>query len=126
MSRFKIPEGGDNLLGDNIKRIREDSNLSLTELADKIGISRPYLSLIESNQRTNIKTELLNKIAEILNVPVSTLLGEEEQEPIPIGYLHIAREAQQNGLTPDDVKFAIDWLIEAKKRSDKVKKEREK
>jgi XRE family transcriptional regulator, master regulator for biofilm formation len=114
------------MIGDNIKKIREDNNLSLTELADKIGISRPYLSLIESNQRTNIKTELLNKISETLNVPLSMLLGEEPQEEIPIGYLHIAREAQQNGLTPDDVKFAIDWLIEAKKRSDKVKKERDK
>jgi hypothetical protein len=36
--------------------------------------------------------------------------------------LHIAREAQKIGLTHDDVKFAIDWLIEAKKRSDKFKK----
>lgn len=114
------------MIGDNIKKLREDSNLSLSELAERIGISRPYLSLIESNQRTNIKSELLSKISESLNVPVSTILGEEQQEELPIGFMHIAREAQKNGLTPDDVKFAIDWLIEAKKRSDKFKKERDK
>jgi transcriptional regulator with XRE-family HTH domain len=114
------------VIGDNIKKIREESNMSLSELAERIGISRPYLSLIESNQRTNIKSELLSKISESLNVPVSTLLGEEQQEELPIGFLHIAREAQKNGLTPDDVKFAIDWFLEAKKRSDKFKKERDK
>lgn len=29
-----------------------------------------------------------------------------------IRYLHIAIEAQKNSLTPDDVAFAIDWLID--------------
>lgn len=114
------------MIGDNIKKIREESNISLKDLAEKVGISRPYLSLIESNQRTNVKTELLSKIAEELKVNISDLLGEEETEDVPIGYLHVAREAQKQGLSPDDVKFAINWLIEAKKRSDKYKKERDK
>jgi XRE family transcriptional regulator, master regulator for biofilm formation len=114
------------VIGDNIKKFREQSGLSVTELADRIGISRSYLSLIENNQRTNMKPELLNEIAESLNIPVSKLLGEEDHEDIPIGYLHVAKEAQENGLSPDDVKFAIDWLIQAKKRSDKAKKERDK
>lgn len=65
-------------VGSRIKSQRKEKGLSQTELALAIGKSSPaYIAFIESGER-NISTVDLIKIAENLNVSVSFLVGEKE------------------------------------------------
>lgn len=57
-----------------IKEYREANNLSITELAKKVGITREYMSQIENNRVDNIGTKLLLSIARALGVSVTDIL----------------------------------------------------
>lgn len=63
-------------LGEKIRIIRNEKNLSLQELADKVGISLSYLSEIE---RGTVYPALntLKRVADGLDIPPSALMGHE-------------------------------------------------
>lgn len=58
-----------------VRAWREHRRLSQDRLAQLAGISKPYLSQIESGKRRG-STTTLRKIADALGVPVSVLLNE--------------------------------------------------
>lgn len=62
-------------IGDQVHLCRRDKHLSISQLAEKTGISRNYLSLIERNE-ANPTVEMLEKIAEALGrrVDISLVL----------------------------------------------------
>ncbi len=62
-------------VGQNIKNIAKIKGIRLGDLASKMGISQPYLSEILSG-KAKLTLEHLNKISEILEVPLSVLIGE--------------------------------------------------
>ena len=57
----------------NIKKIRKQLNISVTELAKRINMSQANLTKIENNQ-VELKIELAEKISKSLNVPLNTIL----------------------------------------------------
>lgn len=63
-------------VGQRIKALRKQQNMTLRELSQKVGISISFLSDIE-NGRSNPSLERLKEIAEALDTTVSYLLGEE-------------------------------------------------
>ncbi len=65
-------------VGDRIKRQREYLGISQTELANKIKSSKQTLYKYENNIITNIPSDKLEKISEILCVSPSSLMGWEE------------------------------------------------
>ncbi len=67
------------MIGTNINRIRKRRNLTLSELAERADVSKSYLSNIERNLNDNPSIQIVEKLAEVLNVEVVTLLGEEDQ-----------------------------------------------
>ncbi|QGH33853.1 helix-turn-helix domain-containing protein [Gracilibacillus salitolerans] len=67
------------MIGTNINRIRKRRNLTLSELAERADVSKSYLSNIEHNLNDNPSIQIVEKLAEVLNVEVVTLLGEEDQ-----------------------------------------------
>lgn len=62
-------------LGDVIAGFRKLKGVESKIMADHVGISASYLSSIETNSR-HPSPELLTKIANYLNVPVSALIYE--------------------------------------------------
>ena len=62
--------------GARIRRLREEQGWSLTELANRAGISRSYLAQIESGQSTPTEDKIL-KLADALGALPSELLGEQ-------------------------------------------------
>lgn len=58
-----------------IKQERERAGLKQQELADKIGITREYLSAVENNHKKP-SFSLLQQIAEVLDVPLKNLIEE--------------------------------------------------
>lgn len=60
-------------LGDNIKRIRKERNMTQETLANELGISRSYLGDLENNRR-NPSSTTLEKLSKKLGVSIQFLL----------------------------------------------------
>lgn len=72
-----------NSLGQRIKQERQKRKISLREFARKLGISAAYLVDIEKNRRLP-NEETLQKIADFLDVPVSTFDEFSPDVPKPV------------------------------------------
>lgn len=70
-------------VGERIKTLREQKNLSLKELADLTGFSTALLSQME-NHLVSPSLGTMIKIAKALGIKVGDLLGETEGEPFSI------------------------------------------
>lgn len=64
-------------VGDRIKECRENQKLSMTDLAEKTGLTISAISQFESGAR-DPQLESLNKLADALEVSVDYLMGREE------------------------------------------------
>jgi transcriptional regulator with XRE-family HTH domain len=58
----------------NVRRLRPKKKLSQKALADRIGISVSYVSMLERGQRSP-PLETIEKMAKALGVPPAALLG---------------------------------------------------
>ncbi len=70
------------LLGQRIKFLRTQNGLSATQLADKIGLSRPALSMVENGNR-GVSIEMAKKIATLFDVAIDYLLGNTDTPNSP-------------------------------------------
>jgi len=59
---------------DNVRRLRARKKLSQKALADKVGISVSYVSMLERGQRSP-PLETIEKMAKALSVPPASLLS---------------------------------------------------
>ncbi len=84
-----------NLLAQSVRAHRESRGVSLGTLSKKAGISKTSLSKIEAGQG-NPSLEVLNRIANALNVPVGALFGEENHPQV-----HIIRRGEGQVVTSD-------------------------
>ncbi|MEB3291906.1 MAG: helix-turn-helix transcriptional regulator [Synechococcales bacterium] len=89
--------------GKLVRDRRKQERLSQTELADKVGISRNYLSQIERGESTNLSWQVRQTLSEALG------LSSDRSEPapaiadtLPPGLATFASQAQ---LPPDDVQM---------------------
>ncbi|NJC96159.1 MAG: XRE family transcriptional regulator [Anaerolineales bacterium] len=64
--------------GNPIKIWREYRGLTQQQLADAVGISKPYLSQIETGKRKGT-TEILFAIAKVLDVSLDEIVGGEKE-----------------------------------------------
>ncbi len=53
-----------------IQKLREEKKMSQEDLAEKSGVSRTTISLIETEKSTTVKLSTLQKLAFALDVPV--------------------------------------------------------
>ena len=67
-------------VGDRIRKHRELSGISQTDLAEKIGVSKQTLYKYEKNVITNIPSDKIEEIAKVLNVSESCLMGWENKD----------------------------------------------
>jgi transcriptional regulator with XRE-family HTH domain len=67
-----LPERSDNEVGSFIREQRERANLSLRRLAERAGVSNPYLSQIERGIR-NPSAEILKRLSRALEISAETL-----------------------------------------------------
>lgn len=70
------------MLNENIKAVRKSKGLSQEELAIKLNVVRQTISKWEKGLSVP-DSDLLISLSEVLETPVSTLLGETIDEPMP-------------------------------------------
>ena len=78
-------------VGDRIRKVRQEQDVTQQELADYIGVSKQAVYKYENNIVTNIPTDKVDAIAKRLKVSPAYLMGWEEQ-PAPA--------ASRRGLSP--------------------------
>lgn len=128
-------------IGDRIKKVRaEKIHMSQVDLAKAIGVSKQTLYKYENNIVTNIPTDKIEAIARLANVAPAYLMGWtddpripvedrvqqwREANPVPEGeqnfalndiYLNFAKEAQADGIDPDDIRAVLDILKKAQRK----------
>jgi transcriptional regulator with XRE-family HTH domain len=64
-------------IGQQIRLRRDAHGLSLSALAEQSGVSKGYLSQLETGSAQNPSVDTLSRIADALGTPLSDLLGEE-------------------------------------------------
>src|SRR5258708_7080668 len=69
------------LVGDRIAYHRKRLGLSQVEFAGLVGRSESWVSQVERGVRPVDRMSVLRKVAEVLNVPVSELRGQEDSQP---------------------------------------------
>lgn len=97
-----------NLLAQAVRAHRESRGLSLGALAQKAGISKTSLSKIEAGQG-NPSLEVLNRLANALDVPVGTLFGEAHRPQV-----HIVRQGEGQAITSDAGLSARPLLVDGR------------
>ena len=74
-------------IGNRIRSLREDNGYTLTEFANKIGVSKQTLYKYENGIITNIPSDKIENMAKVCGVSPSYIMGWEitwlEPEPEP-------------------------------------------
>jgi transcriptional regulator with XRE-family HTH domain len=101
-------------MGARIRRLREERGLSLGELEVASGVTKGYLSQLESGKAMNPSVLSANKIAQGLGVRLTDLLGEVETdsappEHLPAGLHDFIARAESSGLSvsADDIQMLL-------------------
>lgn len=92
----------DDEFGKTVRLRRRQEGLSQQELADKVGISRNYLSQIERGQATNLSWQVMENLTSVLGLKGAPTGIIEEMGDIPPSLAEFAAAA---GLPPDDVQM---------------------
>lgn len=110
------------MIGERIKKYREQRKLSMSELADRAGVAKSYLSSIERNLQSNPSVQFLEKVSSVLGVTVNTLLhdnDETEKENLDREWATLVREAMDSGVTKEQFKDFLEfnkWKINQDKK----------
>lgn len=70
---------GEVMQNDALRLMRVFHDMSQTTLADKLGISKSYLSEIEKGEKKKVTLDLLERYSQVFNIPVSSLMFFAEQ-----------------------------------------------
>lgn len=57
-----------------VARLRKQQNLTLLQLARRVGVTEAYMSMLESGARKNPSLTMLKKLAKALRVSVAELV----------------------------------------------------
>lgn len=103
------------MIGDQVKRLRNDKGLSLSELAKSAGISKSYLSQIERGIQSNPSLGFLKKIAVPLKTTVEFLLETETLSSRQEGELDeewksLIQQATEAGLKKEDFQEYLSYI----------------
>ena len=86
--------------GKKVRDRRREEKLSQEELAQRIGISRNYLSQIERGQATNLSWQVMERLTSVLGLKQEQTGTLEAMADLPSSLAEFAKTAD---LPPDDV-----------------------
>ncbi|MGE7761798.1 helix-turn-helix domain-containing protein [Peribacillus sp. NPDC097895] len=98
------------MIGERVKKLREEKKMSMTELADKAGVAKSYLSSLERNLQTNPSIQFLEKISAVLNIPVNDLLYDApKKDTLDTDWMKIVEEAMNSGVSKQQFREFIEF-----------------
>ena len=103
------------MIGERIKRLREEKGYTITELARLSKVSKSYLSQIEKGFQSNPSLQFLNKISIPLETSINFLLEEKivdgsAELELDEEWVDLIRQAEKEGLHKEDFKEYFNFL----------------
>ncbi len=105
------------MFGRYIYKIRKMNGYTLSQLADKVGISKSYLSNIERELKQNPSIQVMEKIASALNMDLNQLLkygtGQQSAEHIEKEWIDFINEFKKTGIDKEqiqDFKILVEFI----------------
>ncbi|WP_082795389.1 DNA-binding anti-repressor SinI [Alkalihalobacillus trypoxylicola] len=90
--------------------------MSLSELAEKAGVAKSYLSSIERNIQSNPSIQFLEKISAMLDVTVETLLYDdskqtrEQEKELDPNWIKLVEEAMESGISKEQFREYLEFI----------------
>lgn len=107
------------MFDDKLKELRKKRGIYQKDLADELSVSKSTVAMWETGSRMP-DVETIKRIASFFNVSVDYLIDQEQSNPntnaISDVYLSFAKNAQDEGIDPDDIRLAIETIKNMKKR----------
>lgn len=102
------------MIGKRVQQLRKEKGLSLTELAERAGVAKSYISSLERDIQKNPSIQFLEKIAAVLKVPVERLIDEQEQTTengleLDQEWYDIIKEAMTSGVDKQQFREFLDF-----------------
>lgn len=100
------------MIGPRIKKYRSQKNLSLSELAERAGVAKSYLSSIERNLQSNPSVQFLEKVSAVLGVSVNTLLNEQNEtdpEELDLEWTKLVQDAMKSGVSKEQFREFLEF-----------------
>ncbi len=93
-----------NIVGENLRKIRESMELTQEELALRTSLTQGYINFLESGKRGYTKKSL-EKISKALDVPIY-----EEEKNVPIGIAEPSKNYHKHKPYYDEIIGLLDKL----------------
>ena len=100
------------VIGERVKKLRQERKMSLSELAEQAGVAKSYLSSLERNLQTNPSIQFLEKIASVLKVPIDRLIHDESEignQAVDSDWVDLVREAMDSGISKEQFKEFLEF-----------------
>ncbi len=100
------------MIGKRIQQIRQSKGLSLSELAERAGVAKSYLSTIERDIQSNPSIQFLEKISAVLNVPMDALLHDpEDRDPTQLDpdWFKLVQDAMASGISKEQFREFLEF-----------------
>ncbi|WP_040978999.1 helix-turn-helix domain-containing protein [Oceanobacillus jeddahense] len=100
------------MIGEKIKQLRKERQISLSELAEQAGVAKSYLSSIERNLQSNPSIQFVEKISQVLGVSTNDLINESNsinETELDSEWMNIVREAMESGVSKEQFKEYLEF-----------------
>ncbi|MFN7251181.1 MAG: helix-turn-helix domain-containing protein [Anaerobacillus sp.] len=101
------------MIGEQVKKLRLEKGMSLSELAETAGVAKSYLSSIERNIQSNPSIQFLEKISTVLGVTVESLLNENKdnkaQNNLDSAWIELVKEAMESGVSKEQFREYLEF-----------------
>ncbi|MBP2078894.1 helix-turn-helix domain-containing protein [Oceanobacillus polygoni] len=100
------------MIGEKIKQLRKEKRMSISELAEKAGVAKSYLSSIERNLQSNPSIQFIEKISHVLGVSVNDLINDNNsivETELDSEWMKIVKEAMESGVSKEQFKEYLEF-----------------
>ncbi|AIQ62615.1 HTH-type transcriptional regulator SinR [compost metagenome] len=101
------------MIGKKIQQLRKKKNYSLTELSERAGVAKSYLSSIERGIQQNPSIQFLEKVGAVLGIPVEEFLQPEQRrgsaEQTDQEWDELVQEAMRSGISKREFRDFLEY-----------------
>ncbi|SDI46578.1 helix-turn-helix domain-containing protein [Natribacillus halophilus] len=101
------------MIGKRIQQLRNEKGLSLSELAERAGVAKSYLSTIERDVQKNPSVQFLEKISGVLGVSMDYLLqnkaDRQDDHDLDPEWQKLVEEAMASGVSKEQFREFLDY-----------------
>jgi XRE family transcriptional regulator of biofilm formation len=106
-----VPKGRSGMIGKRVQQLRKEKGMSLTELAERAGVAKSYISSLERDIQTNPSIQFLEKIASALKVSMDRLVdqGNPVSAELDQEWYDIIQEAMTSGVDKQQFRESLEF-----------------